>query len=82
MEPHAWRRTHGPDITAEVISDGCGAWRAKASLTSNPTVSVTSPRQADNLPSAQDKADMLVRKTFDHQCGVECGPWLYEPNRP
>ena len=40
MSPHAWRRLHGHVITAEVLSDGRGAWRAKVFLTSNPTASL------------------------------------------
>jgi hypothetical protein len=77
MSPHAWRRTHGPDITSEVVSDGRGAWRAKVYLTSNRTVTVTTPLTLETLSSAQEKADALARKTFDHRCEAACGPWIY-----
>jgi hypothetical protein len=82
MSSHAWRRQHGAAITAEVMADGRGAWRATVSLSSNPTVSVTTPREIDDLSSAQKKADVLARKTFDHQCDQACGPWVYQSNAP
>jgi hypothetical protein len=78
MPSYPWRRAHGADITAEVVADGRGAWRAKVSLTRNPSVSVTTPRCNESLSAAQAKADALARKTFDHYCDGTCGPWTHE----
>ena len=78
MASHTWRRAHGPDILAEVSADGRGAWQARVWLTSNPSVIVRTPRNADTLSSAQEKADMLARKTFDHLCDTMCGEWSWE----
>lgn len=78
MSAHAWRRHHGPGVLAEIFADGRGAWGARAWLTSNPTVRVSSPRDLDTVASAQDKADLLARKTFDHRCSGVCGYWTWE----
>jgi hypothetical protein len=75
---HAWRRSHGPDIVAQVIPDGRGAWAAKVWLAGNPTVMVTVPRGVEQLATAQEKADRLARKTFDHHCDERCGQWRAE----
>jgi hypothetical protein len=78
MSPSAWRRAHGPDIVAEAIADGRGGWRSRVWLISNPTVMVTTPRNVESASAAQDKADRLARKTFDHRCDGGCGPWTWE----
>jgi hypothetical protein len=78
MPSHAWRRSHGSEIIAQVIADGRGAWRAKVWLATNPTVMVTIPRDIENLSTAQGVADRLARKTFDHQCDERCGQWMWE----
>jgi hypothetical protein len=78
MASFAWRRSHGTSIVAEVSADGRGAWQAAVWLTTNPSVSVKTPRGADTLSSAQQKADMLARKTFDHRCDAACGEWIWE----
>ena len=78
MPSNAWRRSHGPDIVAQVVADGRGAWGAKVWLAGNPTVMVTIPRAVEHLALAQSKADTLARKTFDHQCDERCGQWTWE----
>ena len=78
MSAHAWRRHHGPGVLAEIFADGRGAWGARAWLTGNPTIRVSSPRDLDTIASAQDKADLLARTTFDHRCSGVCGYWTWE----
>jgi hypothetical protein len=78
MPTNTWRRSHGPAIVAQVIADGRGGWGARVWLTSNPTVMVTTPRDVENLATAQGKADTLARKTFDHRCDERCGEWTWE----
>jgi hypothetical protein len=79
MGSYAWRRSHGTSIVAEVSADGRGAWQAAVWLTTNPSVSVRTPRGAGTLSSAQQKADLLARKTFDHHCDATCGEWIWQP---
>jgi hypothetical protein len=62
---------------AQVIADGRGAWSVKVWLTSNHTVMVRIPRDVENLPTAQGKADRLACKTFDHRCDEGCGEWTW-----
>jgi hypothetical protein len=76
--PSTWRRSHGKEIMAEVSADGRGAWQARVWLVSNPSVMVRTPRDADTLSSAQDKADALARKTFDHRCDGACCEWSWD----
>jgi hypothetical protein len=76
--PSTWRRSHGDEIMAEVSADGRGAWQTRVWLVSNPSVMVRTPRDADTLSSAQDKADALVRKTFDHRCDAACREWSWD----
>jgi hypothetical protein len=73
-----WRRTHGDAIVAEVSADGRGAWQARVWLVSNPSVMVRTPRDAETLSSAQEKADALARKTFDHRCDASCLQWSWD----
>ncbi len=70
----AWKRVHR-DIVAEVHEDDRGAWRSRVWLSVNPTVTVSNQRELGNLSSAQEKADALARKTFDHSCDGACGAW-------
>ncbi len=79
MALSVWRRLHGTAIVAEVSAGGGGAWSARVWLASNVTVSVTTPRRVGALSSAQENADWLARKTFDHQCDRNCGAWTQEP---
>jgi hypothetical protein len=81
MPLHTWRRQHGPDILAQVVpTEGLDVWEASASLVSNPSVFVRSPRKIETLTSAQAVADHLARKTFDHTCYHHvCGDWLFWP---
>ena len=78
MPTRRWRRRHGPDVIAEVVANGQGAWRAKVCLSTNPTVSVSGVRGVDSLSTAQAKADAFARKTFDHRCDARCGEWAWE----
>lgn len=77
MSPSTWRRAHGPDIVAEAFADGRGVWRSRVWLTSNPTVMVATPRSGEGASAAQEKADNLARKTFDHRCNRGCGEWTW-----
>ena len=77
MPAPAWKRLHGY-IVAEVHGDGRGAWRSQVWLSLNPTVKVNTQRELSSLSAAQDKADALVRKTFDHHCNEGCGAWTWD----
>ena len=82
---YAWRRLHGGDLIAEVVSvRGMGMWRVQAYRVDDKDRDVTTvSRTYSLLTEAHAAADDLVRSAFAHTCkaGV-CGRWLRWTENP
>ena len=74
----SWRRLHISEVIAQVEPvSGFGTWKVSVWHTENPDVAFRHPCEFQLLTEAQEAADVLARKTFDHTCFEgRCGHWL------
>jgi hypothetical protein len=56
--------------------NGFGTWKASAWRISDPRQPASDNRAFALLTDAQQAADVLACRTFDHTCSPRCGQWL------